>query len=224
MFGPLPLKTTSALLACLVGSVWSAGSAIPPSAKLPRIAILDLKSTHPQVSAADLSTLSARLETEFQKTHSFLILERRNMDAILREQGFQHSGACTSDDCQVQVGQLLGVERILVGEVGRMNDYMTFDLKMIDVGSGQNLSSHALDVKGGMDVLLRGGTWEMAQLFSGKRKPTGERSVLTADKPRIWPWIAGGTIAVAGAAVAIVYLLRDPPESTPKKTVESTPL
>lgn len=193
------------------------------SDRKPRVAILELRSTSPQISVGDMAALSARLETEFQKSQAFQVLERRNMDFILREQGFQQSGACNTADCQVEVGQILGVERIVVGEVGKVGKILTFNLKMVDVGSGANLKSHALDIKGGMDDLLRAGAWEMAQIFSGKKKPTTDRSILTTEKTRIWPWLVGGAVVVAGAAVAIVYLLQDKPE-TSRKTVESTPL
>lgn len=192
-------------------------------ARLPRVAILELRSTSPQISVGDLAALSARLETEFQKTQAFQVLERRNMDVILREQGFQQSGACNTADCQVQVGQILGVERILVGEVGKVGKLLTFNLKMVDVGTGANLRSHALDIKGGMDDLLRGGAWEMGQIFAGKKTPASDHSVLTADKPRVWPWMVGGTAVVALAAVAIVYLLGNSSEKQPR-VVEGTPL
>lgn len=200
----------------------SPAPAVSP-ARLPRIAILELRSTSPRISMGDLAALSARLETEFQKTQAFQVLERRNMDVILREQGFQQSGACNTADCQVQVGQILGVERILVGEVGKVGKLLTFNLKMVDVGTGANLKSHALDIKGGMDDLLRGGAWEMGQIFAGRKKPTSDHSVLTADQPRVWPWIVGGTAVVAIAAVAIVYLLGDSSEKQPR-VVEGTPL
>ncbi|MEK7393522.1 MAG: DUF2380 domain-containing protein [Fibrobacterota bacterium] len=212
-------------LLCMVGlSTADTPQNLSGTSRLPRMAILEIRNSSAQVSAGDLSALSARLETEFQKTQAFQILERRNMDAILREQGFQQSGACTSEDCQVQVGQLLGVERIVVGEVGKVGNLLTFNLKVVDVGTGQNLQSHALDVKGGMDALLRAGAWEMAQIFSGKKKPASEHSVLTVEKPRVWPWVVGGTVVVAGAAVAIVYLIQNPPASNKKMTVESTAL
>lgn len=197
-------------------------SQTPAASRLPRVAILELRSTTPQISAGDLAALSARLETEFQKSQGFQVLERRNMDVILREQGFQQSGACNTADCQVQVGQILGVERIIVGEVGKVGKILTFNLKMVDVGSGANLKSHALDIKGGMDDLLRAGAWEMAQIFSGRKKPASDRSILTAEKTRVWPWVVGGTVVLAGAAVAIVYLLQDKPET--KKTIEATAL
>jgi TolB-like protein len=202
----------------------ASSSATPQVTRLPRVAILELRSTTPQISSGDLAALSARLETEFQKSQAFQVLERRNMDVILREQGFQQSGACNTADCQVQVGQILGVERIIVGEVGKVGKLLTFNLKMVDVGSGANLKSHALDIKGGMDDLLRAGAWEMAQIFSGRKKPASDRSILTAEKTRVWPWIVGGTVVVAGAAVAIVYLLQDKGETSSKKTVEATAL
>lgn len=199
-------------------------SPAPANSRLPRVAILELRSTTPQISVGDLAALSARLETEFQKSQGFQVLERRNMDVILREQGFQQSGACNTADCQVQVGQILGVERIIVGEVGKVGKILTFNLKMVDVGSGTNLKSHALDIKGGMDDLLRAGAWEMAQIFSGRKKPASDRSILTAEKTRVWPWVVGGTVVLAGAAVAIVYLLQDKSEESNKKTVEATAL
>lgn len=194
----------------------------PTPSRLPRIAILDLTTSSSQIGKGDLSALSSRLETEFQKTEKFQVLERRNMSAILSEQGFQQSGACGSD-CQVQVGQLLGVERIVVGEVSKVDKILTLNLKMVDVGSGANLRSHALDIKGGMDALLRGGAWEMAQIFSGKKTPSSDHSVLTADKQRVWPWLVAGTVVVAGATVAVVYLLTGEESSSEsgKKTVNT---
>lgn len=218
------IESVLVLVLCLGQLVLASNSAAPLATRLPRVAILELRSTTPQISEGDLAALSARLETEFQKSQAFQVLERRNMDVILREQGFQQSGACNTADCQVQVGQILGVERIVVGEVGKVGKLLTLNLKMVDVGSGANVKSHALDIKGGMDDLLRAGAWEMAQIFSGKKKPTSDRSILTTEKPKIWPWLVGGTVVIAGAAVAIVYLIQDKTEPTSKKTVEATPL
>lgn len=214
------------LAACLHAVVSASAQAVAQSpdaaSRTPRIAILDLTSGSPQIGKGDLSALSSRLETEFQKTERFQVLERRNMSAILSEQGFQQSGACGSD-CQVQVGQLLGVERIVVGEVTKVDKILTLNLKMVDVGTGANLRSHALDIKGGMEVLMRGGAWEMAQIFSGKKTPASDHSVLTAERAPVWPWIVAGTVVVAGATVAVVYLLTsdDGSSGEGKKSVDA---
>ena len=80
------------------------------------------------------------------------------------------------------------------------------------------MRSHALDIKGGMDALLRGGAWEMAQIFSGRKTPSGDHSVLTEDKQRVWPWVVAGTAVVAGATVAVVWLLNDDNSSGNGKT------
>ena len=63
----------------------------------------------------------------------------------------------------------------------------------------------------------------MAQIFSGRKKPTSDHSVLTADKQRMWPWLVAGTVVVAGATVAVVYLLNaDNSTSTPQKKTVNT--
>ncbi|MDP8207573.1 MAG: CsgG/HfaB family protein [Candidatus Electryonea clarkiae] len=66
-------------------------------------------------------TLSDRLRLELLNTGRFLVIERNAMEDILVEQGFQLSG-CTSDECAVQMGRLLGVDRIVAGSVGRVGE------------------------------------------------------------------------------------------------------
>ena len=68
------------------------------------IAIMQLESV--SVSKAESVTLTDRLRSELVKTGSFTIIERSEMDEILKEQGFQITG-CTSDECVVEAGRLL---------------------------------------------------------------------------------------------------------------------
>lgn len=58
------------------------------------------------------------------------------MDYILQEQGFQQSGACNSNECIVEMGQLLGVEFLLSGRLVRFGSTFAMHLEYIDVGTG----------------------------------------------------------------------------------------
>ncbi|HSQ41124.1 MAG TPA: CsgG/HfaB family protein [Fibrobacteraceae bacterium] len=179
----------------------------PTSRRKPNVAILEFTGSYKVFSREEIQSITNRFETELMKTDSFVVLERRNMDAILQEQGFQQTGACNSAECQVQVGQLLGVDRILTGEVSKVGDIISLNIKMVDVEKGNNLLSHVIDIKGELQDVLRGGCYEMAQIFSGQKKPENERSVLTAEKSSVWPWIIGG-VAIVGLGVGgtILYL------------------
>lgn len=163
------------------------------------------------VNAEELNAITSRFESELMAQGTFRVLERRNVDAILREQGFQQSGACNTSDCQVEVGQMLGVERIVTGEVTRMEKLWSLNLRMVDVGTGAVASSHVLDIKGKLETVLRGGCPEMAEIIAGKKQPGNSRTVLAEEKKGIspWVWVAGGTVLVGGGVAAALLLTQD---------------
>lgn len=181
-------------------------SSIPskPKRRIINVAVLDITGSSQDFKADDLIAIASRFETELTKTGKVLVLERRNMDLILQEQGFQQSGACNSSECQVQMGELLGVDRIINGSISKVDKLYTLNLKMIDVESGKNILSHAIDIRGSMEDVLRGGCYELAQIFSGLKQPTNDHTVLTAEKRSLWPWIVGGVgIAAIGGGVIL---------------------
>jgi len=158
---------------------------------------------------AELAALSNRFESEMIAQDSFLILERRRMDLILKEQGFQQSGACAGADCEVEVGQLLGVQKVFIGEVSRVGGTTTLDVRRVDVATGRDEFGHSLDIRGSAEDVLRLGCHEMALIQSGAKVPDKERSVLVAErKTSIWPWVAGGALLAGGGATAAFLLDR----------------
>lgn len=244
MMIPTRLALVSALSLCLLGTSAAAdtesGAAengpattptaptAPPSgqkpqARIPNLAVLAFTGnagTDPE----DLKAVAGRLESELMRTGSFRVVERRNVDAILREQGFQESGACNTSDCQVEVGQILGVERIVSGELTHMGKLWSLTVRQVDVGTGALVTSHVLDIQGSLETVLRGGCPQMADILSGRSKPTENRTVLQEKSNNTWMWIAGGAAIATGGVVAAILLSRDQgtttQEPTPTREVE----
>lgn len=206
----LPIADTISPPPKIAEPVFQASSPPTPSTPVkPRkqnIAVIEFSGSFKKFSREDIQAITTRFETELMKTDSFVVLERRNMDVILQEQGFQQTGACNSEDCQVKVGQLLGVDRIISGEITKMNDFISLNLKMIDVEKGNSVLSHALDIKGDIAEVLRGGCYEMAQIFSGRKSPDGKRSILVEEKSSWLPWIIGGVGVLATGVGVYLYL------------------
>lgn len=100
----------------------------------PNIAVMELEGNG--VSKTDLGGLSNRLRTELFKTGKFNVIERSRVDEILKEQGFQQTG-CTNATCAVEVGQLIGVEKIVVGNVDKVGQIYSIDIRMVDVGTAR---------------------------------------------------------------------------------------
>lgn len=136
---------------------------------LPMIAVNDFVADGLQPSEARI--LTDRLRGELLNTKTFRVMERSQMDAILAEQGFQQSGACNNDQCQVQVGQLLAVDRLVVGQVGKFGEMYTVSARIINVSSGEVVATAAVDHEGRLEGLLKERMFELAQKLVGNPAP-----------------------------------------------------
>ncbi len=88
------------------------------------------------VSETDLSGLSDQLRTELFQTGKYDVIERSRMNEILKEQGFQQTG-CTNTECAVEIGQLIGVNKIIVGSINKVGTIYTASIRMVDVGTAK---------------------------------------------------------------------------------------
>jgi TolB-like protein len=108
------------------------------TSKLPAIAVLAFKGDQ-TVTPEQLEFITGKFAAELVATKQFTVLERGRMDFILQEQGFQQTGACNTSECQVQIGQLLGVDQMVAGNLVRFGTRYAFRAEYIDVGTGQIL-------------------------------------------------------------------------------------
>jgi len=121
-----------AVLLVLAAHVYAAQSP-DNSPRVVRIGVLDL--TGENISDAEIRLLSDRLRIELYRTGRFEVLERERMTDILAEHEFSLSG-CVANECLVDLGQMLSVERMVAGSVGRIGDVHTLNLRMIAVETG----------------------------------------------------------------------------------------
>ena len=112
----------------------SVSTAAAQQGGLTPIAVLDLTSRN--VPEPEVRVLAERLRIELFRTGRFDVFERDRMAAILEEQGFQQS-ECVATECMVEVGQLVGVEKIVAGSVGRVGAIHTINVRLIDVQTGR---------------------------------------------------------------------------------------
>ncbi|MFC1483468.1 PEGA domain-containing protein [Candidatus Neomarinimicrobiota bacterium] len=115
------------------------------------LAILDLEGRG--ISAIEAASLTDRLRAALVRTRSVTIVERGQMEQILSEQDFQITG-CTSDECAVDVGQLLGVTTMVAGSIGRVGATYSVDIRTIEVQTGRISHSLWRDYRGEIDGLL----------------------------------------------------------------------
>ena len=117
----------------------------------PTVAILDFEGQ--DVSASEVQTLTERMRTEIGNTNAVRLIERKAVEKIMAEQGFQQTG-CTSDECAAEVGQLLGVQFMVSGTIGKVGKTYTIDCKMFSVETGETIRAKNATFKGDISGLL----------------------------------------------------------------------
>ena len=135
------------------------------------IAVLDFEGKG--VSQSETSTLTDRLRDEILKKGVYNVLERGLMDDVLKEQGFQQSG-CVTSECAVEVGNMLGVQQMIGGSIGKVGNIYTVSARVIDVQTGKVLKSANYDHIGDIgQLLLKGMSAVVQQLITGKSSQVG---------------------------------------------------
>ena len=117
----------------------------------PTVAILDFEGQ--DVDASEVKTLTERMRTEIGNTKAVRLIERKAVENIMEEQGLQQSG-CTTDECAAKVGQLLGVQYMISGSIGKMGKSYTIDAKMFSVETGETVRTKSATHKGDVSGLL----------------------------------------------------------------------
>ena len=102
---------------------------------LPSIAVMDFGGHN--VIASEAVALTDRFRYELGRTNRFSVMEREQMNLILKEQAFQQTG-CVDQSCAVEAGQLIAVKKIITGTIAKVGGIYTVNVKLIDVATGKS--------------------------------------------------------------------------------------
>lgn len=115
------------------------------------IAVNDLSWTYASDSAIS-ETISETIRAELKKNPPYAVMEKNQMETILQVQHFQIPDKCDSLSCMRDVGNLLGVDRIIYGSACKVKDYHFVVLRMMNVRTGKLLSTQNREIQTISDV------------------------------------------------------------------------
>jgi TolB-like protein len=164
------------------------------------------------VSEDEAATLSDVLRSQLINTGNFSVMERAQMDEILKEQAFQQSGACTEEACLVQMGQLLGIQVIAAGSIGKIGRAYSINARTISVQTGEILTTVSRTYSGPIEKLLTDEIAVVALELAGKKADTSRRAKTNKRGMLI---IAGAGLGAGVAAGAAVYFVLQNKKKTP---------
>lgn len=130
------------------------------------IAVMDLDAFG--IPETESKIITSRLRTDLFNTNKFIVLERDKMEEILSEQGLQLSG-CTTNECIVEAGQLLGVKQIVAGNIGKIGNLITITLRLIDIESGRILRTATEDCECKIETFLVNSVKNVSEILTGNK-------------------------------------------------------
>ena len=100
------------------------------------IAILDLEQIG--LTPQEATILTQRLTTKLVSIGKYQVVERNNMDKILKEQKFQQAG-CTDQQCAAEIGKMLNADLMLISTIlfNRDEGQMSATFKLVNVESAR---------------------------------------------------------------------------------------
>lgn len=197
------MKTIFFLL--IFGWLLSENGSLTAQESKPLVAVLDLQVTGGILKSEALA-LSDRLRSEMQSQKKFDLIERSQMDALLKEQEFSMSEF--SEDAAAKAGKLLSAEQVVVGTIGKVGRTYTVDVRLIDVTSGKVVNSSQQDYDGpteGLVQVMR----NVARTFAGLAPL---KIKITSGKK--W-YILGGAVLAGGGAAAVLLMQKDKKSGVP---------
>ncbi|MBI4977247.1 MAG: hypothetical protein HZC28_07175 [Spirochaetes bacterium] len=98
--------------------------------KNPHVGIIEFEGKG--MPAADIAGLTDLVRIHLVNAKYFVVLDRNNMDKILKEQEFQQTG-CTEASCAVQIGKLLSMQYMVVGKLSRIQNMFVLTVSLLNV-------------------------------------------------------------------------------------------
>lgn len=162
------------------------------------------------ISSGEAYSLTTAFRTELGKTGKFDLMERSQMEEILKEQGFQKSGACDETTCAIEMGRILAVKYMVLGHVGKVGRTYTLNVRLVDVGTGKIAGDVTEYHKGSIDDLLTTTVVLVAKKLAG----TYEEE----EKTRKGLIIGLGSAVVAAAIAVPIIIMATADEETDNTT------
>jgi len=121
--------------------------------------------------------LPSIVRREVRNNKEYRLIDRNMMKAVLDEQGFQQSG-CVSSECAVQVGELLGVQKMVTGTISALGSLYLVEIFVLDVGTGLIEKSEMFEHVGKVEELIKPLRDNTKKLFGAKSSEIAQETFL----------------------------------------------
>ncbi len=164
------MRRASFLLSCLLAAaslLASAAPALPQGAPKATVAVMELDALG--ATKDEASAITDRLREELLKSGRIAMVDRAKLADVLQVQADQQA-TCTGSaaQCALQVGKLLGVNKLVSGKVTKFGaEAWQISATLVDVETAQTLKAESVRFRGDILSLLDKAVPELATKLGG---------------------------------------------------------
>lgn len=119
---------------CIVLFIFIINSSYSANVDKEHIAIFDFE--YYGITKDNAIIISELFRSEVVNINYFVAVERDKLNKVFEEQALQQSG-CTSNECIINVGKLIGVDKVVLGRITGTGDNVFISVRKLDIESGK---------------------------------------------------------------------------------------
>lgn len=179
----------------------SENSTIPESPQGPTIAILSIQSSqkHNNNNVEQISDIVAE---HYQNTSNAKVLYLDDIKRLLKSENVEGLINCFSDSCIAKISTLIGVDMVILGDIGQIGQSYVFSLRMIDALNNKTLKRITTSVDSNLGLILTKIPSMVGELVNVQKTVTNQPNYSDknrSDNPKSIEnivWIKGGTFTM----------------------------
>ncbi|MEI6971580.1 MAG: SUMF1/EgtB/PvdO family nonheme iron enzyme [bacterium] len=107
------------------------------------------------ISKEEVSLLTDRFAYELGKIGGYTLVNRAKMKEVFDLQKWSRSENCSATECAVEAGQMLGVQYMVYGSVGKIGSLYTINTCLMSIETGGSQKNASTDHEGRIEDLLK---------------------------------------------------------------------
>ncbi len=179
--------------------------------KIIKVSVMDLKAEI-GIDEKIVNLLYEVSLTEFQKYKNVSIISKTDIASMLKHEAQKELTGCNEDSCMAEIGGALGVDKVVLGNVGKIGESYTISFKLMDIRNAKVEKRVSKTIPANQDKLVplvKVLANELFDSYKEFRTEPFEKIDLEEEPTKIFTWITLGTSIVCLGVGGYFYYKAD---------------
>ncbi len=146
----------------------------------PKIAVMNFQASGVEKSLAH--NITEIVTVELKQFQGFQVISHTEISTMLSFEGVKQSMGCSDEGCMAEIGNALGVNYIVNGNIGKIEETYLVNLKVIDIREAKIIGREQESFVGPADDLLPAARFALRRVFGAPFQGEGLMKLSVSEK------------------------------------------